>query len=686
MKFVNPSFLYALSAVAIPILIHLFNFRRYKTVYFTNVRFLKEVQLETKSRSRLKHLLVLLSRILAISMLVLAFAQPCIPVDHKKIASGEQLVSIYLDNSFSMDAVSKSGRLLDEGKKTAAEVAAAYKPGDRFQLLTNDFEGRHQRLLSRDEFLQLLEEVKLSPDFKNLQQVFTRQADLLNSNGSRNKTAFVISDFQSALLNKGLIKNDTNISVNLVPLNAEDRSNLSMDSCWFVSPVRKQNQVEQLHIRIKNFSNKTYDNIPVKLVINNQERTPASFNLKANAQLDTVLSFTIREGGIQSGWVELSDYPVTFDDRLYFSYTVLKQIPILAINPAAKDKPQASVNPYLKSLFAKDSVVVFSNTEENKIDYSTLSGFRMIILNELKTVSSGLAQELNKFVQGGGNLIVFPSDEADINSYKEFLGGLNCNYYEGVDTSRTQVGSVNYTADIYREVFEKKTGNIDLPVVFRHFMLSHNSRSSEETLLKLRDGNSFLDRTVHGKGQIYLSAVPLNTGWSNFVKHALFVPTLYQAVLFSQPQYRLFYTIGNPEEIDVTANPAGDEIFKICSSDKKIEIIPEYKVLDSRTTLFIHDQIRDPGNYFLNLDKETLRGISFNYNRNESDLSVYTADGLKKLIESKSLANFHVLDFKNQTIRAALSEIAEGKKLWKLCIILALVFLACEIALLRLLK
>ncbi|MBL0342555.1 MAG: BatA domain-containing protein [Bacteroidetes bacterium] len=75
-SFVFPGFLLASALIAIPLIIHLFNFRRFKKVYFTNVKFLKELKEETSSRSKLKHLLVLLARMLAVIFLVLAFAQP----------------------------------------------------------------------------------------------------------------------------------------------------------------------------------------------------------------------------------------------------------------------------------------------------------------------------------------------------------------------------------------------------------------------------------------------------------------------------------------------------------------------------------------------------------------------------------------------------------------------------------
>jgi len=256
MSFIYPSFLFALSAIAIPIIIHLFNFRKFKTVYFSNVRFLKEVQQETQAKSKLKHLLVLAARILAITFLVLAFAQPFIPAENKNIIAGDIAISIFIDNSFSMDAINKNGTLLDDAKKKALEIVSSYKPTDRFQLLTNDFEGRHQRLVNKEEFAELIDEIKISPNTKSISEITSRQMDVLNQSENKNKTIFILSDFQKSIVNINQINKDTAIQINFIPLTATEKSNVYIDTCWFESPVRQLNQIEKLHIRIKNNSEK----------------------------------------------------------------------------------------------------------------------------------------------------------------------------------------------------------------------------------------------------------------------------------------------------------------------------------------------------------------------------------------------------------------------------------------------
>src|SRR4051812_24822362 len=114
MHFLYPAFLFALLSLAIPVLIHLFNFRRYQKVYFSNVQFLKEIQEQQSSRKNLKERLILATRMLALAFLVLAFAKPYIPGNNAANAGKQHIVSIFVDNSYSMQTINREGTLLDE--------------------------------------------------------------------------------------------------------------------------------------------------------------------------------------------------------------------------------------------------------------------------------------------------------------------------------------------------------------------------------------------------------------------------------------------------------------------------------------------------------------------------------------------------------------------------------------------
>src|SRR6201996_4837302 len=216
MHFLYPAFLFALVSLAIPVIIHLFNFRRYQKVYFSNVQFLKEIQEQQASRRNLKERLILAARLLALLFLVFAFARPYIPGKDVANTGKQQAVSIFVDNSYSMQTLNKEGTLLDEAKRRAKEIASAYNINDRFQLLTQDFEGKHQRLLSRDEFNDAVDAVKISPQSRSLQQIASRQQSLLNTLPNAIRSAYLISDFQKNMAAPTAVKSDTGIHINLI--------------------------------------------------------------------------------------------------------------------------------------------------------------------------------------------------------------------------------------------------------------------------------------------------------------------------------------------------------------------------------------------------------------------------------------------------------------------------------------
>lgn len=680
MLFVYPEFLFALSLIAIPIIIHLFNFRRFKKIYFTNVKFLKEIKDETTNRSKLKHLLVLLARILAVSFLVFAFAQPFIPVENKNIIAADKAVSVYVDNSFSMESVTREGTLLDEAKKKAKEIALAYKPSENFQLLTNDFEARHQRLVNREEFLDLLDQVAISPSAKFLSEIISRQEDALSGSGAKQKQVYIFSDYQKTFSDFEKLKADSSIAVSLIPLNVPPTGNIFIDSCWFTSPVIQVNKPCEMNVRIKNSSDNDLDNVSLKLMINGIQKSLANVVAKAGLAVDIKLNFTLNEGGWKKGELSISDHPITFDDTWYFSFEVKQNLQLLSIN-------QKSENPYVKALFGSDAYFVLYNTLAEQIDYSTLQKNNAVILNELSSISSGLAGELKKYVENGGTLVVFPDSAIDQASYNQFLVSVNSDVFNGINLSEDKVDRLSTESAIFQNVFDekqKRNETIDLPVVLKHYEFSGSSRSNREVIMKLQGGSAFLNKFEFGTGKIYLFAVSLHSSFSNLTRHAIFVPTLYKIALLSEHEQKLFNSIGHNNTYDTDVNSMnGEGVFHLVNNEKKFDIIPGQKSSANFVKLFFDDQVKESGNYDLKLNNKSTGIISFNYDRNESVMSFYDKSDLQKIIEQDHLTNIKVLETSAKGLTAQLLELNEGIKLWKWCILLVLIFLGIEILLLK---
>lgn len=672
MKFVYPDFLYALFAIAIPIIIHLFNFRRYKTIYFTNVRFLKNVQEETNSTNKLKHLLVLLSRILAIIFLVLAFAQPFILQSDKPIKLGSSIVGIYLDNSFSMQGQNENGSLIDIAKNKSLSILDAYKADDRFVLLTNDFEGKHQRALNKEDFIDFLQAVDLSPSVKTISEIQNRLNDIVKTDEAANKYLYFISDFQKTTANIDLLKNDSSIQLNLLPISSQETDNLFIDSCWFYSPYRQGNSPEKLVIKIVNHSDKKYENIPISIEINGKTKTPASFNIDANQTIYDTLSYTNSLKGIQLGKISIKDYPISFDDDFYFNYKLSEQISITVINENENSKP-------MQALFGTDDFFKLNQSSKNQIDFATFKSQQLIVLNGLSIISSGLIDELQKFVKAGGHLIIFPSLDNAENATNNLIQKFGIQITNKV-TTPTKIDYLNSEAAIYQNVFEEIPKNLNLPLVNNYYPIS----TTAETLLRLQNRKDFLVRKSFQKGSVYLCATSLETEASNFSQHAIFVPTMYNIALNSQSQNQLFHWLNENNKVTLSIENNSESPLQIKGNG--IDFIPEQRFVDGNIDLYLHSKISLAGNYTIFKADKEIEGLSLNYDRKESILDFYQKNEIKDLLLKAGLNQVNIMESNNEILSKEISENREGFSLWKYCIILCLLFIAFEVLLLRLFK
>jgi len=670
MNFLYPGFLFALFAVAIPIIIHLFNFRKFKKVYFSNVAFLKEIKEQNSSREKLKNLLILCCRILAIVFLVFAFARPFLPSASKIDQNKGNSVSIYIDNSYSMDAVNKEGSLLDEAKRKAKEVIKAFQINDRFQVLTNDFEGKHQRLLNADEALQAIDEIKVSSASRKLQQVLNRQQSVFT--GVSNRFAYVISDFQKGFSGNERIKTDVNNNISLVKLNANNLPNVAVDSVWLLSPVHQANTTEKLVVQLRNYGEEEAKNIPIKLNINKQQKAISSLTIEAGKTKNDTLSFSGLGLGWQKGTVNLKDFPLTFDDELNFSFKVSSDQKVVSINGQADEK-------YIKALFSADSYFKLTEMPEANINYSALSSYSLVVLNGLKGPSSGLAQELKSYVSNGGSVVIFPNLDADKNNYSTFLRALNLPAVAELNTTATKVSSIELKHPLFKDVFETLPQNIDLPQVNRYFSFAESNTRNKENLLQLPAGKLFFARYPIGNGQIYLSATDLTNEDSNFAKHPFFVPLMYKIAFASAKEQPIYYTVMKDnvlesQKIDVGANQS----LKLVADN--FEVIPELRQTNGKTLLYVADQVKKAGFYTIKKADSTLAVVAFNDNRTESDMHYTAQEDLQKLFDKQQIT---FLNTKSDSIASAVAAKNNGTELWKLCLILTLVFLAIEIILVR---
>lgn len=627
------------------------------------------MQEEKSTIEKLKKRLILASRLLALFFLILAFVQPFIGNNKNKLNQGSSAICVYIDNSYSMGLKSGGEAALAIAKTKAKELANAFTSGDKFSLLTNDLEGTHQRWMQKQDFLDAVEKIELSPNIKTVSEIAKKEATLFQTLGAKNKLGFFISDFQKNMLTKS---EDTSFTAHFLPIQGSPEKNLFVDSCWFEQPVFTVNSTNKLIVRLRNAGTSQADKIRVSVKINDAVKAIDDITIPAESSLIDSFNFSITQAGWQRGEISFNDYPITFDDKFYFAFNVDAQEKVLSIEDA--ETPNN-----ISSIFTNDAHFIFDKTNKGQIDYSSFKNYSLIILNQLQEISSGLSASLKEYMDNGGNIYVIPGTNASIATYNSFLANNNAGTYGEVIAKSGEVTKINLNEDIFKGVFNQLPKNVETPKISKLYPLLSGSNTNVREILSTNTGTPLVAKFDAGKGYIYLQAVPLNAVFSDLQSKAIFAPMVYNCAVYKKNNQPLYYTIGKDNLLELkneTSN--GESVYKL--SNGKNEFIPENRSVGNTVLLRVNTTLPSDGHYTIAANNKTAGIAAFNFDRTESSLKFAEKAELKNIFNQK---NQLVLDNTRANLAAEVKQIKDGILLWKLCVILSLLFLLTEVLLIR---
>ncbi|MCR5588937.1 MAG: BatA domain-containing protein [Bacteroidales bacterium] len=669
MIFTNPAFLWGLLAVLIPIAVHLLNFHRYRTVYFSNVARLQELHTESRRTSNLRRWLLLALRILAIVFLVLAFAHPVIPNRESTTRSGNTVVSVFIDNTFSMESASQQGSLIDEGVRKARELVTAYGVGDRYQLLTADLSGVQMRWLSRDEFLDALDAVKPSAASPLLSDVVRRQLSFMASSGAANRHAYIISDFQRSAADFDALPADSLSDITFVPLQGTEADNLFIDTLVLDAPAYFKGGSIAVEVTVHNSGSHDAEKVPLKLLVGGHERALATVDVPAGGTAKVPLRFATDSAGWLDGSVTIEDYPVTFDDSYHFALLVGESTTMLELTGGTP-------NEWLARLFADDSTVIRRTAQHLP---STLADISFIVIDEVNDLPSGEAQQLAAWVSDGGTLLFIPKPGQP----RVELPGIGITL-SGWSANTVRAKAVNYGNSLYRGVFSATSDEMELPLVHAHYQSIAAPLSPLTSIISLADGSSLLSVSLMGAGRVYIFSAPLRDECTDLVNQALFVPTLYNMALYSRPQPVPCHTLGSGDPIvlqgtyDLNTPPQLSTLNSPLSTPHSpLSTLPDVRRVGDRYMLVPHGELTEAGIYSLSDEH-----LAFNHPRRESLMEFLTPGEVADAIEDRD--GYSVVANAGRHLGDTLRAREGGHSLWWLCILLALAALAAETAILKL--
>lgn len=667
MSFLYPNFLWALSALAIPIIIHLFNFRKTTRIYFSNTRFLKRVKEASTAKRRLKHYLILLSRLLFIFFLVMVFAQPILPSE-EQISPGKRIV-LYLDNSHSMSAQGDDKRRsLDAAIGFAQDIINIFPPDTRYKLITNDFAPFSNVFKTKTEITDLLTEIRFSPVTRSFREIRDR---IYLEQSVRDYEIFLISDFQRSTLRLTSTEplTDSLVRWHIVPLTSSSASNVFIDSAYLQNPFAIGEEKNSLNLLVRNDGDKNIEQLNLKLTINDIQAATASVSIPPRGVSETSFDLATGISGMNKGHISFTDQPVNFDNDFYFTLNFTDKVRIIEIKAGTAATA-------VESVFGNQQLFTYSGFPVGNFNYSMLDQADVVVVNGINTIDASLSLALRGYLDNAGTVLFIPGQEPDINSYRNFLGIPSMTVAQGAE--QQDLDRPDFDNPFFENVFEEKTPSLVMPRAQRVLSWG-NDRTA---ILRFRDDQPFLS-LIEQTGKIYLLASPLQRDYTDFFNHALFVPVMYRfAASSKKATSKPYYTL---EENFITLHVdslTGDEPLRLVGEQ---EIVPAQRKVGERVLLDIPKFSMTQGFYHVVVNRDTVDLLAFNLDKNESLLDQHSGDEVKNLLGGGD--NISIFEAgSGETFSNEIKARYLGRPLWKYALLLSLLFLLAEILLIRFMK
>lgn len=643
MQFKHPELLYALILLLIPIIIHLFQLRKFQKESFTNVAFLKEITLQTRKSSQLKKWLTLLTRLLLLAAIIVAFAQPYFAKSNDFKAKKETV--IYLDNSFSMQAKGAHGELL---KRAVQDIIITIPEDEEISLITNTDTYKNTTVKSiKNELLQL----NYVSNQLSYEAALLKSKTLFSRNSNSIKDLIFISDFQQK--ESGFTLDDDSLTnvriVKLIPVSA---ANVSIDSLY-ISKSTASNL--ELQVLLKNIGT-PIENLPISLYDGSNLLAKTTVTISTEAST----TFSLPVNTAINGKISIDNVNLQFDNSLFFNINATSKINVFSINTAD--------DTFLNRIFTNDEFN-YTSTTIAQLNYNAIDKQHLIILNELNTIPNSLAPVLKAFTNNGGHILVIPSNDINLQTYNSLLLNYGFSNFTPITENEKRITTINYSHPLYNDgVFEKRVTNFQFPKVESYYGLTSNSTSP---LLQFEDGNYFLFQNQN----VFVFSSALNEENSNFKNSPLIVPTIYNIGKASLKTPKLYYTIGQENTFDVALELQQDDILSL--NNESVSIIPQQQYFNNKISITTNETPLLAGIYSINNKDQTIKNVSYNYNRDESNL----------IYQDLSLLNSNAIISNSITeVFDALKSDSKVNELWKWFVIFAMVFLIIEMLILKYFK
>lgn len=712
MTFLNIALLAGAAAFLIPLIIHLLNKRKVVTVRWGAMHLLHEVIRQRKRKMKIEQLLLLITRISIPIILALCLAQPVLTA-LRSLGLGSSSLIVMLDDSFSMRApaekpVTPGASVADTARNDLQQITESLPGGSAAQVVLSG--GSPRKLLDQpttalDLVPKKLADVPSMSGPLSANDAFQAATSALKDVPTAAREIVVVSDFQEADWKaiadgaalpalENLSKQEPRPQVTFYRVGSDLAENLSIASADLSALVVAETQPIGMRVRIRNHGKRPWQDIPVHLEADGARLRTARVSLAPEGE--AVLSFThaFDKVGDHSLSVRLEGDSFSDDNAFHSVVQVRNQLNVLLIDgkpgnaplEGATDFLELALTPHTAAANSLKDLIRTRKIEQRKLRRDDYKGAEVIILADCPRIQGSDLAELDKFVKGGGGLLLFAGPDIEIDWYNRELfrkgEGLLPAAIKGQaraeladSPARVLMQRLTHPSVLY---FNDARGGRLQDAAFKSWIeFAPPPNENTRRILSLDRNAPLLLEKKLGRGRVIACATTANAEWTNLPLQPFFVPlmqrlTTYLATEGSAPAWQL---VGTTLRMSLEKADLGAE-FTLRDPTGQTQTLKSQQEGDK---VFVQSPpIAQPGIFTLQragTEKATL--LAFNTDNTESDLKQLPADQIKKIAErheasfADSLQAYQSLD---RTRR-------HGSELWQPLLIALLVLLFFEVLL-----
>jgi hypothetical protein len=530
MSFLTPWFLIGVSALAIPVLIHLIQRERKRVVVFPSLMFLRRIPYQSVRRRSIRHWLLLLVRAAAILLIVAAFARPFIPQGALAVAAsgGAREIVVLLDQSASMGYGDHFQRAREAARKAVDGLDGEDKA--TLVLFARNAEENVRATSDSVRLGQAIDAAKVTSGSTRYGPALKLAQSILSASSLKRKEVVLVSDFQkTGWSGAEEIRFPDGTVFTPVTVASPETSNVSIPSVAFARASFSGQERITVTAGLVNHSSAPVNGVTTVLEVDGQtiESKPVSIAANSSASV-SFAAFTLSAAFLR-GTVRAGTDPLPQDNMFHFVLTPSRPVSVLVVAPREASGQRADPTLYLSKALSIGTTPAFQTdiVSAARMTPANLDKRAVVILNDTPFPPAAAGGALKRFVeQGGGLLVVLGEHSSWPQNDAALLPGTLGSTVDRPDGRGGALGFMDYSHPVFEVFKAPRSGDFSGTRVFRYRAFTAPAAGS--VLARFDDGAVAATEQRTGLGRVIVWNTTLDDSWSDLAKKPVFLPLVHQ--------------------------------------------------------------------------------------------------------------------------------------------------------------